>query len=143
MPISGVGTMIVAVEVAGADGWLARCGDGPRVLRGRRGEVDDASRRLSGPADVQHGVDGLSVQQADHDQRATPRPPRPGRRRRWRRPAQRLGTAGVRFQTVVGWPAARNARASAVPMAPRPRTVTGCDESVSYLPPCAAALPTG
>jgi hypothetical protein len=32
---------------------------------------------------------------------------------------------GVRFQTVVGWPAARKARARAVPIAPRPRTVTG------------------
>jgi hypothetical protein len=32
---------------------------------------------------------------------------------------------GVRFQTVVGWPAAVKARARAVPIAPRPRTVTG------------------
>jgi hypothetical protein len=34
----------------------------------------------------------------------------------------------VRFQTVVGWPAARKARERARPMAPRPRTVTGEEE---------------
>src|SRR5687767_10713988 len=53
----------------------------------------------------------------------------------WTAPLETSGKAfeGVLFQTVVRWPASMNAAASALPIEPSPRTVTGVWWSVMRL----------